>query len=337
MTRKPPAIDVSGLRNDGILLVRGESRPAAERTFIVLGVARGGTTLIAKVLHSLGVHMGDKLSSVQEDVEVCRPMESGDLEALRTVVARRNACHPRWGFKRPGAVEYIRRFESEFRNPNYLIVFRDIFALTNRNRLSVSQDPLHGLRSAAQQYVRLAELAGALSAPTLLVSYEKALLAPETFVSAVAEFAGVDDPSRLDQARAAVQPGNERYLEESRTRRGLGRLEGVTGRSIKGWAAVTGVRASVDVCLRINGEELAVVKADLVRENLKTLNLSTAGAHAFEYLLPDGVQLAPGDQLSARVVGEIKDLANSPLTISGKPAAASSVAAVPPMPASSKG
>lgn len=315
MTSYSSAVDVSGLRNSGLLVVREATESQAARTFIVVGVARGGTTMVAKALHDLGIPMGERLSSVYEDVDVCRPMEDGDAIGLRDIVARRNASYPKWGFKRPGAAHYVRKFESEFRNPCYVIVFRDILALTNRNRLSVGQDVLNGLRLAAKEYVKLAELSAALEAPTLLVSYEKALMDPDGFVASLAAFAGIDDPVCVERARGAVDPGNDRYLEESRTRRGVGRLDGVVERRVKGWAALTGVAEAVDVRLVLNGEELGVVRADVPRNDLKGYHPD--GARAFEFPLPDSVVLAPGDVLGARIVGEIKDLGNSPIRIGG--------------------
>lgn len=313
MTQTQTGIDVAGLLNSGMLVVHDSAPIAPQRTFIVLGVARGGTTMVAKALRELGIHMGDRLSAVQEDTDVCRPMEEGDVPALREVIARRDAAHGKWGFKRPGATSYIRDYQGEFRNPCFLIVFRDIFALTNRNRLSVGQDPLQGLKSAAQQYVKLAELASSLRAPTLLMSYEKALLDPAAFAAGVAAFAGVDDARLIERATGAVDPGNAQYLEESRSRRGLGRLDGVVGRLLKGWATVTGLDEPVDVRLTLNGRELGVVCADRPRADL--VRFDPSGARAFEFVLPDEVEIAPGDVLGARIVGEIKDLGNSPLKI----------------------
>lgn len=324
MTQFSSAVDVSGLRNSGMLVVREAQDVLAERTFIVIGVARGGTTMVATALHEMGVHMGDRLSAVHEDLEVCGPMEADDVAGLREVIARRDAAYPKWGFKRPGASSYIRKFESEFRNPNYLIVFRDILALTNRNRLSVGQDALAGICMAARQYVSLAELSAALDAPTLLISYEKALLDPAAFAAGLATFAGVDDIARIGRARAAVDPGNDAYLEESRSRRGLGRLDGVSGRRILGWASIQGAHEPVDVRLVINGREVAIVRADRPRADLT--RYQPEGKCAFEHILPPDLSLSPGDLLAARIVGEIRDLGNSPLTIrvpSPRPAVAS--------------
>ncbi len=312
-------MDVSGLRNNGMLVVREEKDAPAERTFIVIGVARGGTTMVAKALHDMGVHMGDRISAVVEDVEVFRPMENGDMGALRQIVTKRNTAYAKWGFKRPAAIGYVRKFESEFRNPNYLIVFRDILAVTNRNRLSVGQEALSGLRIAAQEYVKLAELVDALNAPTMLISYEKALLEPDGFVAGLAAFAGVEDAALLRRARANVAPGNERYLEESRSHRGVGRLEGLFDRTIKGWAAMSDATKPVEVRLALNGRELGVVRAD--RPRCDARRHEPQGPHGFEFALPENFVVSQGDVLTGRIVGEIKDLAHSPQKIGGARAA----------------
>lgn len=45
------------LINKGIYILN-PSHNEEEKTIIILGIARSGTTLVAKVLHSLGIYMG---------------------------------------------------------------------------------------------------------------------------------------------------------------------------------------------------------------------------------------------------------------------------------------
>lgn len=314
MNGSPSATGLQTLMNYGMQVLNGAGEPEPG-TYVVLGLARSGTSMIARCLHALGVPMGDKLSAVYEDVVVSRAMEGGTLEQVREVVALRNAQHARWGFKRPAAMHFIERYERELRNPRYIVVFRDVLAIANRNRISIEQDLLQGLRVAAQEYQTLVELVAVLRKPTLLVSYEKALLEPAAFVDALAAFTGTTTAEARRAALDAIEPGGDAYLEQSRARRSLGRIERVAEEGIAGWAMMTGVGEPVEVDIRLNGSLLATVRADRPRPDLNRPGLPPGNACGFQLEWPAGTTLAPGDCVEVRVVGEIRDLARSPFVV----------------------
>ena len=82
-----------------------------QKTFIVFGVPRGGTTMIARVAEKLGVCMGSDLPSNYEDSEFNFDKLSDaikkDQECLASTlfaaINRRNAMHDVWGWKYPRA------------------------------------------------------------------------------------------------------------------------------------------------------------------------------------------------------------------------------------------
>lgn len=314
MTASPAPSGLHSLLNYGMQVLNGPGEPEPA-TYVVLGLARSGTSMIARCLHALGVPMGDKLSAVYEDVVVSRAMEGGTLEQVREVVAQRNAQHPRWGFKRPAAIHFIERYERELRNPRYIVVFRDVLAIANRNRISIEQDLLQGLRTAAQEYQTLVELVSALRRPTLLVSYEKALLEPEAFVEAMAAFTGTAQGESRRAALAAIEPGGDAYLEQSRARRSLGRIDRVSDEGVAGWALMTGVSGPVEVRICLNQIPVATVRAERPRPDLNRPGLPPGNACGFQFDWPAGTVLTPGDSVEARVVGEIRDLARSPYLV----------------------
>ena len=92
-----------------------------QRTVIVLGVPRGGTSMVAKILSVLGVFMGDKLGATYEDPDFFRVMQRfGNmppwrrkwhflqrrkvLSDIQSLVAQRNVDHEVWGWKFPGVI-----------------------------------------------------------------------------------------------------------------------------------------------------------------------------------------------------------------------------------------
>lgn len=293
----------------------GTPRPA-QRTFVVLGAARGGTSMLAGVVHHLGVPMGRNLSAVYEDVEVCNPMEAGDRAAVQAIVLARNQAHDLWGFKRPAALGYLHKYQSELRNPELLVVFRDPFAIAQRNHLSIDREILPGLRDASLLNAQLIELVASTRLRTLLVSYEKALLDPPTLVGSVAAFIGVKESELLRRAERSIRPGNGKYLEQSRHRRGLGRLDKLKGREVHGWATMHGVEGPAQVEIRVNRKLLTTVTASLPRPDPRK-RIHGSVDWGFVARLPDKVALKPGDEVSARVVGDVKNLRNSPLVVPG--------------------
>ena len=317
MKHPTPQLDISSLINDGALVLNPEDgAPTEQRTVVVVGVARGGTTMPAQALHALGVHMGDKLSAVYEDVEICRPMEADDLDGFRKIVSERNLKHQRWGFKRPAAIQYMQRYVSELRNPNFIVMFRDIMAISNRNRISVGQDPVAGLEAAASQYVELVKFVAGIRNPVLLLSYEKSIRSPHQFVESIARFAGIDDPDRIQAALSTINPENPAYLEESRSRRSVGRIEGLSGRTLHGWAAMLGQEDPVEVDILLNNKPIARVEAGMIKTGLRGRpGLSESGAHGFEWDIPQSLALNLRDEIRVRVVGDIKDLVNSPFVL----------------------
>jgi len=315
--RKPLNMSASlkSLANDGFLLLNEPSSTPGNPTTIVIGVGRGGTTMVASVLEALGVHMGDRLSAVKEDLQVVQPMEAGDLGLLRERIRERNQTFQQWGFKRPGAVHYIRRFESEFREPQYVVIFRDVFAIANRNRLSMARELLPSLQEAHAINGQLIEFIGNTSARVLIASYEKAMLLPDEFVRAMAGFVGVDDEARIENARGVIQISPPDYLEQSRVGRSQGMIDKMLPRRIEGWARINGSDAPVSVRIRVNGVRVAEIKADQFRPKLKASGHPTVLCGFSVDLAQD---LSLGDIVEARVVGDFRDLRNSPAVFGPK-------------------
>ena len=101
-----------------------------EKTFVVLGCPRGGTSLIAGALSLSGVHMCShrNLTGQFEDPEFkISPRESRQARRLlKRVIASRNASYKYWGWKLPNNIYYIREVVDLLVNPVYVFVYRDI-------------------------------------------------------------------------------------------------------------------------------------------------------------------------------------------------------------------
>jgi len=295
--------DPSQLENRGFaaLVDDGYSLPV-QRTYIVLGLARGGTTMVAKVLDALGLYMGaDSANVVGEDRVLADALESGDRETAQSIVDGYNAAHDVWGFKRPNVVSHLTALGVEFRNPHYVVVMRDIFSIANRNLISVFKDPITDMRDSLQHLEDLVTFVEANRAqPMFFLSYERVLGDPREFVIDFADFCGEElDVMGIRRVMHAINPGGgDDYLQQSRVDSFMGRITGATHNSIAGFFRYHGTADHPPLELFVNNEPVVADvqwdHIDLLRPNGRDFS----GDHAFTLTVVDGPTLHDGDRIS---------------------------------------
>ena len=173
------------------------SKGASQKTYVLFGNPRGGTTMIANVVRSMGIFLGNDLPVNLEDngfnwdiLSRLKPELSriDKISSIKKVIEDRNAQYNIWGWKYPRANLYFRDISSELVNPMLICVFRDVVASTWRGVVRRRQDPLT-LMSRAQRLqndnLRLIELS---KLPSLLVSYEKSIADPLKLVTCLNRF-----------------------------------------------------------------------------------------------------------------------------------------------------
>lgn|SRR5690554_28642 len=303
------------LVNKGVSFLNFPSSSAGtERPLVVVGVARGGTSMVAGVLHHLGVFMGDEFHApVFEDVRLAEAMESGEWRAANAVVSDYKSRGIRWGWKRPSIVNYLDEADKALENPAYIFVFKDIFSIAQRNSISMLSDTLKAMNEAQQQYRKILNFLEGCSAPAMLVSYEKALAYPKEFVEKVVQFSHLDcDAQQQDKALEFMEPAPKKYLDVSRITKSQGRLDGLREGKLFGWARFVHTSKTANVELFLNDSSIGQVEASGKRSDLKERFNQDC---AFVFNVPDSITFEKGDQLRARVDGDFKDLNNSPFTV----------------------
>jgi hypothetical protein len=301
------------LVNRGIA-IEGDYESVQGRPVVVVGVARGGTSMVAGALHKMGLFMGDRaVSPVFEDVRLSEVFESGDLQKASSIAAEYTSRYGVWGWKRPSCVNYLDDVDSVLGSPRYIFIFKDLFSIAQRNSISMLTDTLHTMKRAGMEYGRILEFIEKREPVSMLVSYEKAVADPRYFIAKLAEFLMIDPvQEKLESAEEFVSPNPPEYLEKSRITKTQGRLGGINGRKIYGWARYVHRIDSALVDIYLNDELLSTVKADRPRADL----LERFGqACAFVYNIPEDLRLKVGDTLRARVRNDIRDLENSYLEI----------------------
>ncbi len=308
--------------NTGVIQRRsgaGKRKDAGKRTIVVTGVARSGTSMVAAVLRSAGLHMGDFVHDVvNEDAQMLEIVRSNDLGLLRTTIEHTNARHASWGFKIPNLHAHM-RYDSLhlFRNPHLVVVYRDPIAVAVRNALSEHTDQLAGVLAASAAMQAMTRFAQQAGCPLLLLSYEKILGFPPLLIDSLADFCGL---ALAPAARAAllteVKPNNPDYLAAA-SRRFLGRIDGMSNGALYGWCFEENRIAPVRLEILGDGHLLATIDADQYREDLAAGGIGN-GCHGFLIEL-DHRKLTPATTIRVRIAGRQLELENSGLALGKLP------------------
>lgn len=315
--RGPKAIPISNaasmLANSGLCILNGNAREMPTKTVIVLGLARGGTSMIAGVLKKLGIYMGETRPPLYEDQVLGAMIESGNHRAAGMVIQERNLRYETWGFKNPARQLLARRWRKQFRLPVYVIVFRDVVAIAQRRAVSRQKDLFGEIVILLKRYLEIIEFLKRTRRPALLVSYEKALVNPAEFVRQLADFLGVDDAAAAAAAVAIIRPSPESYRKVARYRaEWAGYLDVVEIDHIAGWAFRTGRSQPVRVRLSINSDAELTAVADIPRTDVQQRYRHVTNLCGFAVRLPPALHLKPGDRVSVRIDGEDEEINNSP-------------------------
>jgi len=184
-----------------------EANPAPQRTFVIAGVPRGGTTMAAAVVYFLGVYLGpeeDLKDFTLEDQTLNQPYH--DVQFRR--IKENDAQHDVWGWKNPGAIHSLKETSYALRNPHLIVVFRDMLAtVQGEMRVDADNDINRPPDVIVENHLdRIHEnwrfiLDSQL--PTLLISYELAMRYPERLVEQMVSFLGIT-PSE-EQRKAALE------------------------------------------------------------------------------------------------------------------------------------
>lgn len=167
---------------------------------MVLGVERGGTSMVAGVLRALGVNMGERAGFNHEDPQFLVE----DLEKLTRRIRHRNKESDVWGFKVPRLVQHLNFFESNLRNPYYVIVYRNLLAIADSWQQRGAGNAVEVIHHAVDYYGRIMDHCKKTRRPVLMLNYERAVSGDEgkaEAVNALADFLGIDvEPANLVRA-----------------------------------------------------------------------------------------------------------------------------------------
>lgn len=312
-------------QNSGVVTLNANADRKA-KTVIVLGVPRGGTSMVAGILSNLGIFMGEteNLAPFYENVELGRSFRTGDKNKVKAVIGKNNQLYSLWGIKIfPKKIHYWFKYRALFSDVVYVVVFRDILAIAKRNVISMNEHYLKEMFKAAFINFGLLTLISLTKKPALLLSYEKALLFPEGVVADLSKFLNIADEEKITAAIEFIKPSPVDYRIRSTTTAKLntelayfGYLDSVAKDKIIGWVLSLENRNEMAVELFINGKLESVTIANLMREDVKKANNDFHANCGFEFNFSESDYLKSGDCIEVRIAKQNIHLINSPYYLS---------------------
>jgi hypothetical protein len=304
-------------KNSGIAVINRSCTNMPHKTVLVMGVPRGGTSMVAGAVSKLGVFMGPefKIAPFYEnpELEICAKTKK-KIEAKKIILGY-NELYPTWGFKVLPRGWSFWLFKPMFREPVYIVVFRDILAIANRRAVSLDKSLLKEMFVSNWHNLCLLLFLAFTKRPTLILSYEKALLSPEDFVKGLAKFLEINNHSKIEEAIQFITPSPANYLMRSDSNY-FGYLDHVDSTKIAGWALSLADKNPIKIEILINGQLNRVIEACSKREDVLKANARFREDCGFVVVFNEQNKLNKGDCVEVRILEKNIQLINSPYIIS---------------------
>ena len=198
-------------------LVKNEHRITDQKSLVICGAPRGGTTFAASVYLWLGVPFRrtptDRLSPRFEHNHLKEAFQTQDQERLRRIIDEFRSRHPVWGWKLPEIERHFSAVAEMVPNPHFVLIFKEPLSVAVRSATRRSKNPIDVLQEVVAVHQRLATIAATTEHPLLLISYDKAMTNLPEFLADAASFAGVtsyDEAAVID----GILGDGRRYLEK---------------------------------------------------------------------------------------------------------------------------
>lgn len=218
-----------------IRVLRGMELPLEPITPIVVGCGRGGTTMIAGIIHLIGIPMAEpdpqtnKLPINFERPELIKLHDTlgGDHKRLTSDISQwignRNRFYgsSSWGWKHPASETYLEGILAECRNPCVLFVIRSLFdvcvgdeAANNAAKRPFGAVEFMGsFTHNARRLNQLHEIISRIETPVAYVGFEKAQRFPVDLVNGLSNYLGIQ-PTEEQVTRSLAFIGGGRGYKQ---------------------------------------------------------------------------------------------------------------------------
>lgn len=170
-----------------------------QKSIVVVGVERGGTSMVAGVLRSQGIFFGERTGRNHEDPA----FQHEDYDKLKETIRLLNAKYDVWGFKYPRASLTLDFYHENLRNPYYILVHRNIASVVDSWCSRGDNNPVETALHAIEYYSKALSSIKATRRPAIMVNYEEACKNPEDFIEVLAKF--IDIPLTQENKKKSLR------------------------------------------------------------------------------------------------------------------------------------
>lgn len=305
------------LVNRGISFINNPTTHTETKTVIVVGAARGGTSIVAGALYHLGVYLGRNCHPpVYEDMRLSLSFEKNGKDTFEQVIEDYNRQHTIWGWKRPSTLHDLPRVMSAVRNPYLVIVFRDLFSIANRNKLSMKLGIKDGLQRALDDYTKIIGYIQQCTLPMMLVSSEKIIHHKEHLIEGLCDFLALQpETAKRRKALDFISPDPPDYINATRITRAKGaiNMDMLRTGTIWGWARASYHTNPVYVEILVDQKIIATICANIYREDVKRLGIHPTGMCGYRLDLKN-FNVRPQSIITVRVKDDVVPLNKEPIS-----------------------
>ena len=191
---------LSNIEKQDIFFLNNEYLSTEKRTYLIAGIERGGTSMVAGVCRALGLDMGDKNGLNHEDPQFLT--DSKNL--LKERIKIRNQFSKVWGFKAPKASKKLSFYQKNLRNPHFIFIYRNSIAVADSWIKRNAGNMTDVLSRILDYHSAQLELIRNTKCPVMIINYERVVSSKEnqnSFVNNLSHFLRLE-PSD-DQISAA--------------------------------------------------------------------------------------------------------------------------------------
>ncbi|MGY4878979.1 hypothetical protein ACLUEY_13995 [Vreelandella aquamarina] len=274
---------------------------------IIVGVNRGGTSAIAASLNSLDIFLGELwYEPTYEDVHLARYFRNKNWRKFKNQVKKYESEHNLFAWKLPDSINRLNKVKKTFKNPKYIFVFRDIYAVSHRQKHSLEIPLFKGMLSSLFKYLKALLFIRMNNPDHLLVSYEKVLTDKDKFAFDLLSFLELEVCEKnIELIKEALSSsGYREWAEKSKYARLLkksgynGYLDYLDEKKVTGWVKSFNDDQPVMLEVFINEEKVGEVIADQYRGDLVDLAISETGRNGFTFFFK--ASLNPHTQVSIK-------------------------------------
>ena len=296
------------------------------KSIIVVGVNRGGTSLITSSLNSINIHLGDQINSPTfEDIELAEYLRNKDWTSFRLKVISYEKTHDIFAWKLPDSVSHLKKINSIFNNPFYIFIYRDVLSIASTQIKVHDRQLISAMQLSLNKYKKILNFIENFKPNHINISYEKSILNPYIYAKNLLDFIGMEPTKkRIKDIVSVVEPSSEKYnkwLAGSINNKKLNQInhKGIIGelsaQFVRGWVINLSNHKPVNVIIYLNDKFTDERICNLDRPQLIKKGLSKSGKHGFNYKFKKPLNI--GDKVSVKIKNEGVHLNNSPFIFQG--------------------